>query len=115
MTTMREMKDTIWLTCNPNGVVKMTKSQPRTAAGSIAVKVLVTVDGNAFQPPALEREIKVADWRDGVDFADVDLKVATITEQEAELIRKQRLAKMRDILESQGFLVTPLEDGAPEV
>jgi hypothetical protein len=105
------VKDVIYLRVTPNAVTGMTKSPPKLNRGEIFIKVAVTVDPSAFRPPVIERAVHVADWRDGIDVADVDLKVATITEEEAEVIRQRRLSRMTEILVSHGFGVVPPEDG----
>lgn len=99
------MKDVIFLTCNRNGVVKMTKSMPALARGEIPVKVEVIVEPGAFREPVLATSITIADWREGVDIADVELKERVITQEEADMIRARRLTAMREVLEARGYVI----------
>jgi hypothetical protein len=113
----REMRDTIWLVISPERVEKMTKSPPDTTRGRIAVKVLVTVPASAFQPPVLQKELHVEDWRDGTELGDLDLRQDVITQAEADMIVQRRIARMADILRERGAVVTwpdpePEEDGS---
>lgn len=113
----RELKDTIWLVISPERVEKMTKTPPDTTRGKIAVKVLVTVPIGAFQPPVLQKELRVEDWRDGTELGDMDLSQGVITQAEADLIVQRRLAKMADILRERGAVVTwpePEPDAVPQ-
>jgi hypothetical protein len=113
----RELKDTIWLVISPERVEKMTKTPPDTTRGRIAVKVLVTVPIGAFQPPVLQKELRVEDWRDGTELGDMDLSQGVITQAEADLIVQRRLAKMADILRERGAVVTwpePEPDAVPQ-
>jgi hypothetical protein len=99
------MKDVLYLTFTRNAVTKMTKSQPRCGQGEFFVKVEFEVTDEAFRPPVLVRKIEVADWRRGVDTSDIDMRVAVITEEEAELIRQRRLLKMAEVLTAEGYAV----------
>lgn len=108
------MKDVIWLTITRNAVIKMTKGQPQLRGGEICAKVNVQVDPEAFKLPVIERTVHITDWLDGTDLADVSMKIVTITEEEAEVIRQRRLAKMKEILEEHGFEVTPALMGEEE-
>jgi hypothetical protein len=108
------VKDTIYLRVTRNAVTGMTKSPPKLNRGEIFVKVVVDVEPSAFREPVIERRIHVADWREGVDLGDIDLKVATITEEEAQIIRQRRLALMRKILEEHGHVVTANEPAEGE-
>ena len=103
------MKETIYLRVSQQRVEGMTKSLPSLSRGEIPVKLLIEVDEAAFREPVIERHVRISDWREGIDIADVDLREATITEAEAQLIRDRRLAAMRAILEAQGFTVTEPE------
>jgi len=85
---------------------KMTVYLPDLKRGEIPVKLVVEVDAAAFSTPTLERHVHVADWRDGLAFADPELREAVITEAEAEMIRAQRLEAMRAALEQHGYVVT---------
>ncbi|MFM9793330.1 hypothetical protein [Streptomyces turgidiscabies] len=104
------MKDTIYLTVDAGGVKKMTKSLPYMQRGEYPIKLEVEVSKDAFRNPTITRKVVVNDWREGIDIQDVDFKETFITEDEAKMVRQQRLAKMRQILEAQGFVVS-----APEV
>jgi hypothetical protein len=103
------VKDIIWLRMSPRAVLGMTKSMPTVHAGEIAAKVNVEVSADAFRKPVLERTITITDWQEGVTLADVDLKVATITEDEAAQIRAARLVHMAEVLAAQGYTVTAPE------
>lgn len=90
----------------------MTKSLPRLNRGEIPVKVVVEVDPAAFREPVIERHVHVTDWREGIDLADVELREAVITEEEAQIIRDRRLSQMQRVLEERGFTVTaPVSGG----
>lgn len=104
------MKETIYLRVSRSKVEGMTKRLPDLGRGEIPVKLVVEVDPSAFREPVIEQHVKISDWRQGIDVADVTLKEAIITEAEAQLIRNRRLAEMRRILEDNGYGVT---DPAP--
>lgn len=109
------MKDTIYLRLDRYKVVGMTKSMPGSVdRGELVVKVEVTVDADAFREPSLVRKIEVNDWRDGIDLADVEFRQKFITEEEADVIRVQRLAKMSDILTQHGYTVEEPDEAAPQ-
>jgi hypothetical protein len=103
------MKDTIYLRVSRRGVHAMTKNLPATSRGEIPVKLTIDVAETAFREPVIERTVEIVDWREGIDLADVDLRESIITEAEAQLIRDNRLAAMRRILEDQGYQVTEPE------
>lgn len=100
------MKETIYLRVSRSKVEGMTKNLPDLRRGEIPVKLVVEVDPGAFREPVIERHVKVTDWREGIDIADLDLRESVITEAEAQIIRDRRLAQMRKILEDHGFSVT---------
>jgi hypothetical protein len=100
------VKEIIWLTVNRVQVVKMTKNPPDLKRGEIPVKLLVEVDEKAFAASVLEQHVRIADWREGLVFADPELREAVITEAEAEMIRQQRIAAMCAALEDRGYVVT---------
>lgn len=104
------MKDTIYLIVDQRGVQSMRKSFTGTRRGEVCVKLNVEVDKKAFEPPVIEQNVYVNDWRDGIDLEDVQFNQNVITEEEAEMVRQKRLAKMSQILEDQGYKVE-----APEV
>jgi hypothetical protein len=106
------VKEVIFLAVDRAGVRKMTKNLPDLKRGEIPVKLVIEVDPAAFREPVIERHVHVTDWREGIDIADIQLKESIITEEEAELIRQRRLAKMREILEGQGYRV---DEPDPEV
>lgn len=108
------VKDVIYLAVSRQRVERMTKNLPDLKRGEIPVKLFIDVDIAAFGPPVLEQHVHVADWREGLALADVEMREAVITEAEAESIRRQRLAAMRAALEAQGYTVTapePEDDG----
>lgn len=99
------MKETIYLRVSPQRVEGMTKGLPTLCRGEIPVKLVIEVDPTAFREPVIEQKVLIQDWRQGIDIADVQLKEGIITDKEAEMIRSQRLQKMKEILEQQGFSV----------
>lgn len=105
------MREVIYLAVSRHRVERMTKRLPDLARGEIPVKLVLQVDDAAFGPPVLEQHVRVTDWRDGVDIADVDFREAIITEAEAEVIRARRIEAMRKVLEGQGYTVTAPEPG----
>lgn len=100
------MREIIYLAISRRGVARMTKRLPDLNRGEIPVKLVVEVDDAAFREPVIEHHVHVTDWRQGIDLPDVELKDGIITEAEAEMIRAQRLAAMRKVLEQNGFEVT---------
>lgn len=103
------MKDVIYLVVDRYGVKRMTKKMPSLYTGEFPLKVEVTVEQNAFQNPTVTKQVVVEDWREGIDVSDVDFKETFITEKEAEIIRAQRLERMKEILETQGYEITKKE------
>lgn len=83
----------------------MTKNLPNLQRGEIPVKLIIEVDQAAFREPVIEQKVTIVDWRQGIDIADVQLTESTITDKEAEMIREQRLERMKKILEDQGYKV----------
>lgn len=108
------MKDTVYLIVSRRGVQRMTKNLPSTARDEVPVRVKVEMEESAFRTPVIEKEVYIDDWREGIDMADVDFKGGAITEEEAQIIRDQRLAKMREILTTQGYTVVPPEQEEKE-
>lgn len=104
------MREVIYLAVSRSKVERMTKNLPDLKRGEIPVKLVLEVDEGAFREPVIERHVKVADWREGTDIADVELREAVITEEEAALIRARRLARMQEILIAHGWDVVPPED-----
>ena len=100
------MKETIYLVVSPYKVERMTKNLPELRRGEIPVKLELEVAEDAFREPVITKQVHITDWRDGIDIADVEFKESVITEEEAELIKAQRLERMKSILEKQGFTVT---------
>jgi hypothetical protein len=74
----------------------------------------VEVADKAFLPPVLEQSVVVNDWRAGIDMEDVQFNQNVITEEEAEMVRQKRLAKMSEILQSQGYTITPPEEATDD-
>jgi hypothetical protein len=103
------VRETIYLVINRRGVERMTKRLPELKRGEIPVKLTVSVADTAFREPVIERDVEIVDWRDGLEISDVELRESFITEEEAAVIRQRRLAKMRELLEQNGFTVTPSE------
>lgn len=104
------MTETIYLYADKWGINRMTKNLGQVKRGEIPIKLELEVSEQAFREPVIEKKVVIEDWRQGVDIADVDFKETFITEEEAEQIRKMRLDKMSDILKSQGFNVTKVEE-----
>jgi hypothetical protein len=106
------VKEAIYLKVSRTRVEGMYKSLPAVGRYEIPVKVVVEVKDNAFREPTIERHVTVTDWRDGIELADVELREGIITEAEAEVIKKRRLAQMRAVLEERGYSVTepPADD-----
>jgi hypothetical protein len=103
------VKEVIYLAVSRRKVERMNKSMPDLARGEIPVKLVIEVDEAAFREPVIERHVHIADWREGIDIADVEMRESVITEAEAELIRQRRLAAMRHILEDHGYGITAPE------
>ena len=104
------MKDTIFLTVDRRGVQGMRKSYTGAKRGEVIVKLNVTVPQEAFSPPVLDQEVVVNDWRDGIDLEDVEFNQAVITQEEADIIKEKRLAKMVEILDGHGYDVQKREE-----
>src|SRR3954454_1056165 len=100
------MKQVIYLVADRGGIRRMNKAFPELNRGEIPIKLEVEIDNDAFRTPVIEKKIRIENWRQGVDIGDVELKDLTITEEEAQLIREQRIEKMRQIMEQQGYKVT---------
>jgi hypothetical protein len=108
------MREVIYLAVSRTKVERMTKNLPDLKRGEIPVKLVLEVDDGAFGPPVLEQHVRITDWRDGVDIADVQFREAIIPSAEPEFIRARRIEAMRKVLEGQGYTVTapePEDDG----
>lgn len=103
------MEEIIYLTADRSGIKRFTKNLPSLNRGEIPIKLIITIEDTAFRNPVIEKRVHVEDWRQGVDIADVDFKETLITEEEAALIREQRLDKMRQVLQQQGYTVVKKE------
>jgi len=103
------MREVIYLAVSRSKVERMTKNLPDLRRGEIPVKLIIEVDPAAFREPVIERHVKVADWREGTDITDVELREAVITEEEAAIIRARRLAAMQQVLVAHGWGVVPPE------
>lgn len=104
------MKDTIYLIAEQNGITGMRKSIVDVRRGQTLIKVDVSMDSKAFEPPIITKEIHVVDWRKDIDMEDVEFREKFITEEEAKFIREKRIEKMKEILERQGYSVAKLEE-----
>jgi hypothetical protein len=100
------VKEIIYLAVSRSRVERMTKNLPELKRNEIPVKLEVEVDEAAFREPVIEMRVHVADWREGLVFADPELKDGVITEAEAEAIRRSRLKAMRAALQERGYQVT---------
>lgn len=100
------MRQTIFLYATEYGVEnRVTKELGRVGRGQIPIKLTLDIEETAFREPIITKEVKIEDWRQGVDIADVDFKETFITEEEAEAIRQMRFNKMSEILKKQGYSV----------
>jgi hypothetical protein len=107
--------ETIYLILNQHGVDRMTKRLPSVGRDEVPVRLHIKIDPKVFQAPTLERTVEIVDWRGGIDLEDVQFTGTFITEEEANIIRARRLAKMREILETQGYSVShPDDEQEPE-
>lgn len=108
------MREVIYLRVSRRKVEGMTKSLPSLNRGEIPVKLVIEVDGGAFREPVIEKHVTIADWREGIDLGDVELRESIITEEEAQIIRDRRLAAMQQILLDHGYLVEePVTESEP--
>ena len=105
------MKQTIYLRADRRGVIAMTKSLPSLYKDEIIIKVNVEVADKVFGNPVIEQKVTVTDWASDIDIQDVQMNQAIITQQEADMIRERRLERMKEVLESQGFVVSRDEAG----
>src|SRR4051812_11570013 len=105
------MKEVIYLVASPSGVgTTAYKNLPRNIRrDEVAIKVHVDIAPDAFAPPVLEQTISIENPYRGIDLADVHFKGDTITEDEAEVIRKRRLKKAAEILRANNYEVTEPE------
>jgi hypothetical protein len=104
------MKEVIYLVVSQNKVERMTKRLPDLYRGEIPVKLTLNVPKEAFNPPTLDQEVYVEDWRQGIDLEDVEFRQSIITKEEAEVIRQTRLEKMKTVLEAQGYKIEKPEE-----
>jgi hypothetical protein len=107
------MQETIYLTCDRIAVRNMTKRQPTMKRGEILVKLNVIVEPKAFGNPTVEQTITIKNWADGISVADINLTQLTITEAEADAIRKQRREAMVRQMRELGYQVIE-PDADPE-
>jgi hypothetical protein len=108
------MRETIFLVVSKHRVERMTKRLPDLARGEIPVKLIIEVADTAFREPVIERKVEIIDWRDGIEVGDLDLRESFITEEEAQVIRTRRLWKMRELLEREGYVITPKDEDEAE-
>ncbi len=85
---------------------RMTKNLPPRYKGESPIKLSLTVEPAAFREPVIEKSVVVEDWREGIDIADVEVKETAMTEEEAQLTQDQRLQRMREVLKTQGYVVS---------
>jgi|GEM_PF-1386441 len=100
------MKDTIYLIVGREKVEGFRKTMPDLKRNQIPVKLTIEVDEKAFGTPVVEKHVFVNDWTKGIDIEDVRFEKNVITDEEAALIREKRLAKMKQILEEQGYEIS---------
>ncbi len=105
------MKETIFLRVSRQKVEGMTKNLPYVQRGEIPVKLSIEVKDDAFKEPTIAKTIVIEDPLAGTDVAaDIEFNGNAITEAEAEKIKKMRLDRMAEILQSQGYDVTKAAD-----
>lgn len=104
------MKESIFLVVSRRKVERMSKNLPSLHRGEIPVKINLEVDEKAFREPVIAKDVYIEDWQEGTDISDVEFNGTVITQEEVELIRERRLAKMKEILEGQGYQVSKTED-----
>lgn len=95
----------VWLVITEYSVDRMTKRQPTLKRGETPVKLIVEVDPAALRPPTLVRQVRIADWREGVDMGDLKIASGVITEDEAQMIIAQRREHMVAQLRAQGYKI----------
>lgn len=106
------MRQTIFLYATEYGIEnRVTKELGRVGRGQIPIKLTLDIEETAFREPVITKEVRIEDWRQGVDIADVDFKETFITEEEAAAIREMRFQKMSEILKQQGYSVTKPQEG----
>ena len=106
------MRQTIFLYATEYGIAsRVTRELGKIQRGEIPIKLTLDIEETAFREPVIEKEVKIEDWRQGVDIADVDFKETFITEEEAATIREMRFQKMSEILKQQGYSVTKPQEG----
>ena len=105
------MKQIIYLRCDSRGVQGMTKTMPSIYKDEIVVKLNLEVDNKVFGSPTIEQDIFIEDWGGDVDIQDVNIDKPTLTKEEAAMIRASRIERMKEVLESQGFVVSRDEAG----
>ena len=103
------MKETIFLIVSRSKVEDMRKNLPRLSRGQIPIKLNIEVKPNAFREPTIERDIVVEDWNHDISVNDVLFEKSTITAKEAEIIKQNRLQRMQEILQNEGYSVNKLE------
>lgn len=103
------MTETIFLIADAYGIKAFRKTLPDVRRGEIPLKLTITVPKEAFNPPALSKEVVIEDWRQGIELEDVEFRHNIITEAEAEQIRQSRLKQMEAVLKAQGYTVTKPE------
>ena len=106
------MKETIYLVVSRRKVERMTKTLPNVYRGEVVAKLNVNVTDKAFDPPTLDQDVVIDDWRKGIDLEDVEFNQNVITKEEADMIRERRLARMQEILEGQGYEITKPDEDA---
>jgi hypothetical protein len=102
------MKEIIYLTASRSGIDgSVRKNLPiNLRRGEVPIKVVVQIADDAFAPPVIEQHISIQNPYKGIDLEDVHFEGSTITEGEAEIIRRKRLEKAASILEANGYTVT---------
>lgn len=101
------MKEVIYLVASPRGVNGSVRKNLPSSLGrqEVPVKITLEIANDAFAPPVIEQYIKIENPYKGIDLSDVHFKGDTISEEEAEVIRKKRLEKAAEILRANGYEV----------
>jgi EAL domain-containing protein (putative c-di-GMP-specific phosphodiesterase class I) len=99
------MKEVIYLVVDEAGVRRMTKNLPALNKYELPLKLEIEVTPEAFRSPTLTRKVVVTDWRQGIDVPQLDAKELFITEEEAENLRRQRIKRLAQTLEAEGYTV----------
>lgn len=102
---VRRLKDIVYMVLSRDGYKYGRKNLPDVKRGQIIVKLNIEVEDECFGQPVLEQRVYVENWQKGIDINDIEVNQNIITGEEAEMIRNERLEKMKHILEEQGYSI----------